>query len=168
MFRLSRTLKNNHQENKTNDMEPIQIPQNKQWNFLFEECDLPNTKEAKMLLGGKGAALAQMTSFDLPVPPGFIITTDCCKAYHQNEKLFPDGLWTQTRTKLTAVETKLGKKFGDAENPLLVSVRSGSPISMPGMMDTVLNLGLNDKTVAGLAKQTGNERFAGDAYRRFI
>ena len=150
-------------------MEPLQILQeNPIWNYLFEECDSSNPKAAKLLLGGKGAALAEMTSFALPVPPGFVITTDCCKAYHQDEKLFPEGLWTQTRHKLAVVEEKLGKKFGDARNPLLVSVRSGSPVSMPGMMDTVLNLGLNDKTVEGLAQQTGNERFAWDAYRRFI
>jgi pyruvate,orthophosphate dikinase len=138
------------------------------WAYLFEEWNGTDTKAGKLLLGGKGAALAQMTGFGLPVPPGFIVTTDCCKEYHKNEKAFPAEMWTQVSTKLAAVESKLGKKFGDAENPLLVSVRSGSPVSMPGMMDTVLNLGLNDSTVEGLAKQTGNERFAWDAYRRFI
>ncbi len=149
-------------------MESSQNMPETNWSFLFEECDNANAKAAKLLLGGKGAALAEMTSFGLPVPPGFIVTTDCCKAYHAGEKLFPEGLWNQVRSKLTEVENKLGKRFGDAENPLLVSVRSGSPVSMPGMMDTVLNLGLNDETVIGLAKQTGNERFAWDAYRRFI
>jgi pyruvate,orthophosphate dikinase len=138
------------------------------WTYLFEEWNGTDTKQSKLLLGGKGAALAQMTGFGLPVPPGFIVTTDCCKEYHQNEKAFPAEMWTQVLAKLAAVEAKLGKKFGDAKDPLLVSVRSGSPVSMPGMMDTVLNLGLNDETVAGLAKQTGNERFAWDAYRRFI
>jgi pyruvate,orthophosphate dikinase len=138
------------------------------WSYLLEECESPNTEQAKLLLGGKGAALAEMTSFNLPVPPAFIITTNACKASHANEKLFPEGLWQQVREKLCNVENKLGKKFGDKENPLLVSVRSGSPVSMPGMMDTVLNLGLNDETVIGLAKQTENERFAWDAYRRFI
>lgn len=138
------------------------------WSYLFEDCELPSANEAKLLLGGKGAALAEMTSFNLPVPPGFIITTKCCKAYHANDKIFPEGLWTQVRRKLSEIEQKLGKSFGDQENPLLVSVRSGSPVSMPGMMDTVLNLGLNNQTVEGLAKQTGNERFAWDSYRRFI
>ena len=149
-------------------MEAIQTKADRQWSYLFEEYNLTNAREAKLLLGGKGAALVEMTSFDLPVPPGFVITTECCKAYHANEKLFPEGLWTQTRQKLAALEEKLGKKFGDSENPLLVSVRSGAPVSMPGMMDTVLNLGLNDQTVEGLARQTADERFAWDAYRRFI
>jgi len=149
-------------------MESTRAARGKIWAYLFEECGESTTREAKLLLGGKGAALAQMTGFGLPVPPGFVVTTECCKEYHKNEKIFPEDMWTQVRTKLSAVETMLGKSFGDAENPLLVSVRSGSPVSMPGMMDTVLNLGLNDATVAGLAKQTGNERFAWDAYRRFI
>jgi pyruvate,orthophosphate dikinase len=149
-------------------MKPKQILQEKNWSFLFEDYENPNTNEGKYLLGGKGAALANMTRLGLPVPPGFIITTDCCKAYHANEKIFPDGMWSQVRRLLSAVEDKSGKRFGDAKNPLLVSVRSGSPFSMPGMMDTILNLGLNDETVAGLAEQTGDERFAWDAYRRFI
>src|ERR1044072_5010489 len=149
-------------------MESTKAAAEKTWTYLFEEWNGTDVKAGKLLLGGKGAALAQMTGFGLPVPPGFIVTTDCCKEYHKNEKAFPDEMWTQVLGKLAAVESKLGKKFGDAEDPLLVSVRSGSPVSMPGMMDTVLNLGLNDSTVAGLAKQTGNERFAWDAYRRFI
>ncbi|HEY0050291.1 MAG TPA: pyruvate, phosphate dikinase, partial [Pyrinomonadaceae bacterium] len=149
-------------------MQPVSTEQEKMWSYLFEDCEAANTRDGKLLLGGKGAALAEMTGFDLPVPPGFVITTDCCKKYHLNEKIFPDGMWRQAREKLTVIEEKLGKKFGDTENPLLVSVRSGSPVSMPGMMDTVLNLGLNDKTVEGLARQTGDERFAWDAYRRFI
>ncbi len=149
-------------------MESTKVAAEKTWTYLFEEWNGTDIKAGKLLLGGKGAALAQMTGFGLPVPPGFIVTTECCKEYHQSEKAFPDEMWTQVLTKLSAVESKLGKKFGDAENPLLVSVRSGSPVSMPGMMDTVLNLGLNDSTVEGLAKQTGNERFAWDAYRRFI
>ena len=149
-------------------MQPKPTPQEKTWSFLFEDCENPNSTEGKYLLGGKGAALANMTRLGLPVPPGFIITTDSCKAYHANEKIFPAGMWSQVRAQLTAVEEKLGKRFGDAGNPLLVSVRSGSPFSMPGMMDTILNLGLNDETVRGLADQTGDERFAWDAYRRFI
>jgi phosphoenolpyruvate synthase/pyruvate phosphate dikinase len=149
-------------------MQPIATESAKLWAFLFNECENPNSKQGKLLYGGKGAALAEMTKLELPVPPGFIITTECCNAYHANEKIFPDGMWAQTREKLNQIEAATGKKFGDPENPLLVSVRSGSPVSMPGMMDTVLNLGLNDKTVAGLARQTGDERFAWDAYRRFI
>lgn len=149
-------------------MQSIQKMTEKTWSFLFEDYENPSSIEGKYLLGGKGSALANMTSLGFPVPPGFIITTDCCKAYHANEKMFPEGMWEQVREQLSAVETKLNKIFGDAENPLLVSVRSGSPFSMPGMMDTILNLGLNNETVEGLAKQTGNERFAWDAYRRFI
>lgn len=148
-------------------MEPIPAQQ-KTWSYLFESFENPNTPNGKKILGGKGAALATMTSFGLPVPPGFIITTECCNTYHANENLFPEGMWTQVREQLSAVEAKLGKGFGNADNPLLVSVRSGSPVSMPGMMDTVLNLGLNDETVQGLYKQTGDERFAWDAYRRFV
>ncbi len=149
-------------------MQSIQKTREKIWSFLFDECVNPSTTEGKYLLGGKGSALANMTSLGLPVPPGFIITTDCCKAYHTNEKIFPADMWRQVREQLSAVEAKLGKRFGDAEDPLLVSVRSGSPFSMPGMMDTILNLGLNDETVVALARQTGDERFAWDAYRRFI
>lgn len=140
----------------------------RKWVYLFEECESPNSKEGKLLYGGKGAALAEMTRLGLPVPPGFIITTECCREYHANEKIFPEGMWIQVREKLDYLEERVGKKFGSSENPLLVSVRSGAPVSMPGMMDTVLNLGLNDRTVEGLANQTGDERFAWDAYRRFI
>ena len=138
------------------------------WSYLFEEFENPNTQNGKNILGGKGAALANMTISGLPVPPGFIITTECCNAYHANHNLFPEGLWDQARSHISVLESKLGKGFGNAENPLLVSVRSGSPISMPGMMDTILNLGLNDETVVGLAKQTSDERFAWDSYRRFV
>jgi pyruvate,orthophosphate dikinase len=149
-------------------MQSIQTAEEKVWSYLFEEFENPNTKEGKMMLGGKGAALANMTNFGLPVPPGFIITTECSNTYHANEKVFPKNLWEQVREKLSAIEAKLGKGFGDAADPLLVSVRSGSPVSMPGMMDTVLNLGLNDQTVVGLFAQTSDERFAWDSYRRFI
>jgi pyruvate,orthophosphate dikinase len=147
-------------------MQPKEVT--KTWVFLFNECDSPNTKEGKLLYGGKGSALAEMTRLGLPVPPGFIITTECCRAYHSNEKIFPEGMWAQVRQKLDHLEEITGKKFGSQENPLLISVRSGAPVSMPGMMDTILNLGLNDKTVEGLANQTNDERFAWDAYRRFI
>jgi pyruvate,orthophosphate dikinase len=108
-----------------------------------------------------------MTRAGLPVPPGLIVTTEACNAFFDNEKNFPDGLWEQVKEGLQAIEEKVGKKFGDAQNPLLVSVRSGAAFSMPGMMDTVLNLGLNEETVQGLAGQTGDLRFALDAYRRF-
>ena len=109
-----------------------------------------------------------MTNIGLPVPPGFTITTDTCNEYTRNGGHFPDGLMDEIKTALAAVEQKTGKKLGDAENPLLVSVRSGAKFSMPGMMDTVLNLGLNDATVEGLIKLTGNDRFVYDSYRRFL
>ncbi|HJQ34570.1 MAG TPA: pyruvate, phosphate dikinase [Pyrinomonadaceae bacterium] len=133
------------------------------WVYLFEEGD----GGARSLLGGKGAGLADMTRAGLPVPPGFIVTTEACNAYYTSGKNFPEGMWEQVIEGLRAVEAKTGKKFGDPENPLLVSVRSGAPFSMPGMMDTVLNLGLNEQTVQGLAAQTGDLRFSLDAYRRF-
>ena len=120
------------------------------------------------LLGGKGAGVAEMTNAGLPVPPGFTITTEACNAYYDAGKQFPDGMWEQTLAALQIVEQQTGKGFGDHENPLLVSVRSGAKFSMPGMMDTVLNLGINDETVQGLIALTGDERFAYDAYRRFI
>ena len=121
----------------------------------------------KKLLGGKGAGLAEMTRIGLPVPPGFTITTETCGLYFENND-FPEGMWDQVLDAMHALEEKTGKKFGSNENPLLVSVRSGAPISMPGMMDTILNLGLTDESVEGLAKQTSNPRFAWDAYRRLI
>src|SRR5436309_276657 len=136
---------------------------NHKWVYLFEEGD----GDDRTLLGGKGAGLADMTRAGLPVPPGFIVTTEVCNAYYTNGKNFPEGMWEQVIEGLRAVEQKTGKRFGDPDNPLLVSVRSGAPFSMPGMMDTVLNLGLNEKTVKGLATQTGDLRFALDAYRRF-
>jgi pyruvate,orthophosphate dikinase len=120
------------------------------------------------LLGGKGANLAEMASIGLPVPPGFTISTEMCTRYYDDGKRFPEGLKEEAAKGLAHVEKVTGKKFGDAANPLLVSVRSGARVSMPGMMDTVLNLGLNDDTVVGLAKQSGDPRFAWDSYRRFI
>jgi pyruvate,orthophosphate dikinase len=120
------------------------------------------------LLGGKGAGVAEMTRTGVPVPPGFTITTECCNAYYENSKEFPEGMWAQALEALKVVEQQVGRKFGDPSNPLLVSVRSGARESMPGMMDTVLNLGLNKQTLEGLAKMTGNPRFAADAYRRFV
>src|SRR6185295_578127 len=133
------------------------------WVYLFEEGSGDN----KELLGGKGAGLCDMTRAGLPVPPGLVVTTEACNAYYGNDKNFPEGMWDQVIEALKKIETKVGKRFGDAANPLLVSVRSGAAFSMPGMMDTVLNLGLNEETVQGLAEQTGDLRFALDAYRRF-
>ncbi|MGR9101467.1 MAG: PEP/pyruvate-binding domain-containing protein, partial [Gammaproteobacteria bacterium] len=121
----------------------------------------------KHLLGGKGANLCEMTQIGLNVPPGFVITTKACLDYLKHRRL-PDGLMDDVKRQIAEVEKQCGKLFGSSENPLLVSVRSGSAISMPGMMDTILNLGLNRKTLAGLIKQTGDRRFAYDAYRRFI
>src|SRR5438552_8435832 len=124
-------------------------------------------KEMKDLLGGKGANLAEMTNIGLPVPPGFTITTEACLAYLK-EGRFPEGLMEEVAGHLDRLEQAMGKKLGDPENPLLVSVRSGAKFSMPGMMDTVLNLGLNDRSVVGLAEQANDERFAWDSYRRFV
>ncbi|MFM7481094.1 MAG: pyruvate, phosphate dikinase [Planctomycetota bacterium] len=124
--------------------------------------------DQKMLLGGKGANLADMTSIGLPVPPGFTITTETCAEYSRSGNRLPSGLMDEVRRNISLLERELGKKFGDRRNPLLVSVRSGAAVSMPGMMDTVLNLGLTDEVVAGLAATTGNPRFAYDAYRRLI
>ena len=120
------------------------------------------------LLGGKGAGLAEMTNAGLPVPPGFTITTEACNDYFTAGEKLPDGLWEDVLEAVREVETQTGKGFGNAADPLLVSVRSGAKFSMPGMMDTVLNLGLNEETLHGLVALTGNERFGWDAYRRFI
>ncbi|MBI3650318.1 MAG: pyruvate, phosphate dikinase [Acidobacteria bacterium] len=136
--------------------------------YLFANGKADGQGNMKDLLGGKGAGLAEMTNAGLPVPPGFTITTQACNAYYEVGAKFPEDMWEQTLKALRNVEKATGKKFGDAANPLLVSVRSGAKFSMPGMMDTVLNLGLNEDTLKGLAQLTGNERFAYDAYRRFI
>ena len=122
----------------------------------------------RLHLGGKGANLAEMTNLGVPVPPGFTISTEVCKLYYENEKQYPAGLDAQIDENLQKVESAMNAKFGDAENPLLLSVRSGAAVSMPGMMDTILNLGLNDDTVKGLIARSENERFAYDAYRRFV
>ena len=135
----------------------------KQYVFSFEEGDGKN----KMLLGGKGANLCEMTQIGLAVPPGFTVSTEACLAYLDRGDL-PEGLWETIKHYMVELEKKTGKGFGSADSPLLVSVRSGSAMSMPGMMDTILNLGLNDESLKGLIKQTKNERFAWDAYRRFI
>ncbi len=136
----------------------------RKWVYLFSEGN------AKMrdLLGGKGAGVAEMTNAGLPVPPGFTITTEACNEYYRDGKQFPAGLWQQVLAGLRIVEQQTGKTFGDPANPLLVSVRSGAKFSMPGMMDTVLNLGLNGETIKGIIAGSGDERFAYDAYRRFV
>ena len=137
---------------------------NKKWVYLFSEGDAT----MRDLLGGKGVGAAEMTSAGLPVPPGFTITTEACNAYYQGEGGFPPGLWDQVLAALAQIEKQTGKRLGDPDDPLLVSVRSGAKFSMPGMMDTVLNLGLNRQSLEGLSQSTNNERFANDAHRRFI
>ena len=136
--------------------------------YYFGKTRTDGTGVSKTILGGKGANLAEMTSIGLPVPPGFTITTECCDAYYKSGSQMPPGLMDEVKENVATLEQELGKKFGDDKNPLLVSVRSGAAISMPGMMNTILNLGLNDVSTAGLAAATNNERFAYDAYRRLI
>jgi pyruvate, orthophosphate dikinase len=136
--------------------------------FFFGGGKAEGTKEMKNLLGGKGANLAEMANIGLPVPPGFTITTEVCTEFYAGGKKLPKPLDGDMRAAIAKMEKLVGAKFGDAKNPLLVSVRSGARASMPGMMDTILNLGLNDKTAAGLAAKSGNERFAYDSYRRFV
>ena len=136
----------------------------KKWVYLFKE----GSASQKSLLGGKGANLSEMTNIGLPVPPGLTVTTEACTEFYDQGKKLTDEIISQIKENLQLLEEQTGKKFGDAKNPLLVSVRSGAAISMPGMMDTILNLGLNDNTVEGIANITGNVRFAYDSYRRFI
>ncbi len=136
--------------------------------YFFGGGKAEGSASKKDLLGGKGSNLAEMTNLGVPVPPGFTISTEVCKEFYDNNKKYPAELETQLQTNLKKLEKMMGKKLGDNKDPLLVSVRSGAAVSMPGMMDTVLNLGLNDTSVQGLAEKTDNERFAWDAYRRFI
>jgi pyruvate,orthophosphate dikinase len=136
----------------------------RKWVYRFEE----GGEALRDLLGGKGAGLAEMTRAGIPVPPGFVITTEACNAYYEAGRQLPEGLWEQVLEALREVETRTGKRFGDPNRPLLVSVRSGAKFSMPGMMDTVLNLGMNDQVAEGLGRISGNPRFAYDAYRRFL
>src|SRR5438105_13886879 len=140
------------------------MPQAHKWVYQFRE----GSAEMRDLLGGKGAGAAEMTRAGMPVPPGFTITTEACRAYYASKGKLPDGLWKQVTAALATLEKQSRKQFGDPHNPLLVSVRSGAKFSMPGMMDTVLNLGLNVETASGLARLAKNERFALDAHRRFI
>ncbi|MCZ7532835.1 MAG: pyruvate, phosphate dikinase [Acidimicrobiia bacterium] len=138
--------------------------QHTNWVAHFKDAD----ETQRDLLGGKGAGLAAMTQIGLPVPPGFTITTEACRAFYDAGGVVPEGLWSQVETAVADLEAVTGKRFADPSNPLLLSVRSGSPVSMPGMMDTLLDLGMNDDTVVGLAALTGDEPFAWDAYRRFL
>ena len=138
------------------------------WVYQFNSSNCEGNVSQKPLLGGKGANLAEMGKLGLPVPPGFTITTEVCTEFYKNNQKYPNDLKVQVDDAIRNIEKILGKNFGDENNPLLVSVRSGARVSMPGMMDTVLNLGLNDKTVQGLIKKTNNETFAYDSYRRFI
>jgi pyruvate,orthophosphate dikinase len=136
--------------------------------FFFGKGKAEGDAKMKDALGGKGANLAEMTNLGIPVPPGFTISTEVCAAFYENKKKYPQGFEDEMLANLKRLEQVMGKKLGDAADPLLVSVRSGAAVSMPGMMDTILNLGMNDKAVLGLAQKTGNPRFAWDAYRRFI
>lgn len=140
----------------------------KKYVYFFGNGKAEGRGDMKDLLGGKGAGLAEMTNLGIPVPAGFTITTEACNEYFKNNKKYPPGMWEQVLENMKKVEKAMGMRFGDPDNPLLVSVRSGAKFSMPGMMDTVLNLGLNEQTLKGLIKKTNNERFAYDAYRRFI
>ena len=132
--------------------------------YLFSE----GNKDMRNILGGKGANLAEMTNLGLPIPQGFTISTEACLAYYQNEEVISDDIVKEIYENLEKLENLTGKKFGDVNNPLLVSIRSGARASMPGMMDTILNLGLNDETLEALIKLTNNPRFAYDSYSRFI
>ncbi|MFW5683258.1 MAG: pyruvate, phosphate dikinase, partial [Spirochaetota bacterium] len=136
--------------------------------YFFGEGKAEGSKEMKSLLGGKGANLAEMSSIGVPVPPGFTISTEVCELYYDNNSSIPKNVADEVEKNLSRLEKLMGKTLGQADDPLLVSVRSGAAVSMPGMMDTVLNLGMNDKAVKGLAEKSGNPRFAWDAYRRFI
>src|SRR6185312_5047436 len=138
------------------------------WVYSFGEGRAEGRADMKNLLGGKGANLAEMSNLGLPVPPGFTITTELCTYFYERNKTYPNDLHDQVDGALHELERRIGARLGDEGNPLLVSVRSGARASMPGMMDTVLNLGLNDRTVDGLARKSGDPRFAQDSYRRFI
>jgi pyruvate,orthophosphate dikinase len=136
--------------------------------YLFGDGHADGSADMRNLLGGKGAGLAEMTNLGIPVPPGFSITTEVCTAYYEHGRKYPEGLEDQVRKGVQFIESLLDRRFGDPQKPLLVSVRSGARVSMPGMMDTVLNLGMNDAVAEGLARETGDERFAFDSYRRFV
>src|SRR3989475_878595 len=136
--------------------------------YFFGGGKADGRADMKNLLGGKGANLAEMTNIGLPVPAGFTLTTEVCTYYYAHDRQYPPELKTEVDQALRKTEEAMGAKFGDPKNPLLVSCRSGARVSMPGMMDTVLNIGLNESTLKGLIESTGNERFAWDSYRRFV
>ena len=140
----------------------------KKYVYFFGKGKAEGKAEMKGLLGGKGANLAEMTNIGLPVPAGFSISTEVCTHFYANKKTYPRSLNAEVAAALKKVESAMGAKFGDPKNPLLVSVRSGARASMPGMMDTILNLGMNDTVAGGLIKKTGNNRFVYDSYRRFV
>jgi pyruvate,orthophosphate dikinase len=146
----------------------------KKWVYLFDQLDQAQDsvggdwEAVRALLGGKGANLAEMVRIGIPVPPGFTVTTEACNAYLAAGESFPEGMWEQELDALKIVEAATGKKFGDLTNPLLVSCRSGAKFSMPAMMDTVLNIGLNDETASAMIELTGDNRFVYDIYRRLI
>src|SRR6478609_8728488 len=138
------------------------------WVYRFGGGTSEGDATMRNLLGGKGANLAEMANLGVPVPPGFTITTQICTEFYRSGQRYPEGLEREVAAAVEAIGAEVGSRFGDPERPLLVSVRSGARVSMPGMMDTVLNLGLNDRTVEGLARRSGDRRFAYDSYRRFI
>ena len=140
----------------------------KKYVYFFAANQSEGKAEMKNLLGGKGANLAEMCNIGVPVPPGFTLSTEVCTAYYDNKRNYPEGLKAEVEAAIAKTEEVLGKKFGDPSNPLLLSVRSGSRVSMPGMMDTVLNLGINEEITEGLATLSGNPRFAWDSFRRFV
>ncbi|MBA4349179.1 MAG: pyruvate, phosphate dikinase [Thermodesulfovibrio sp.] len=147
---------------------PVKLAKSKKYVYFFGSGKAEGSSAMKDLLGGKGAGLAEMTNLGVPVPAGFTITTEACNAYFESNMKYPQGMWEQVLENMKRMEKAMGMKFGDPDNPLLVSVRSGAKFSMPGMMDTVLNLGLNPETLNGLIKWTNNERFGYDSYRRLI
>src|SRR4051812_27941595 len=145
-----------------------QSDKNQKYVYYFGDGQAEGNAKMKDLLGGKGAGLAEMTNIGVPVPPGFTISTEVCTYFYEHGKSYPPALKAAVAEHLARIEKSVGRKFGDRGKALLVSVRSGARASMPGMMDTILNLGLNDETVAGLAESSKDERFAYDSYRRFI
>src|SRR5262245_16640636 len=153
---------------KTRTPAMAKASKSKKYVYRFGNKKADGDGSMKALLGGKGANLAEMTRIGLPVPPGFTITTEVCTYYYDHKRTYPKELWREVQAGIASMEKNLGKKFGDVQKPLLVAVRSGARDSMPGMMDTILNLGLNDETVLALEKASGNPRFAWDCYRRFI
>ena len=141
---------------------------NSKYVYFFGDGKAEGKAGQKELLGGKGANLAEMTNLGLPVPPGFTISTEACQYFSQHDGQYPEGMREEVMENVRRLEDLMGKKLGDKEDPLLVSVRSGAAASMPGMMDTVLNLGLSPESLEGMIKKTGNERFGWDSYRRFM